>query len=73
VAGKAWIYNYSNSTSNIECYQYDGYVDPGFAGSAAAPNVSGVANAYATDDLLSASPAPQATSSQGLCQEISGD
>lgn len=72
VSGKAWIYNYAASTGNIVCYKYDGYIEPGFEGGAA-PNETGVADPYATGNLLTASAQPSASSTQGECQAESGE
>ena len=68
VAGKAWIDEYAVSSSNIECYRYDGYIEPGFDGSGAAPNATGLADPYATGNLLSAPAQPSSTSTVGVCQ-----
>ena len=73
VAGKAWIYTYAASTGNIECYRYDGYIEPGFDDGGADPNETGVADPYATGNLLTASAQPSATSTLGVCQEADRD
>ena len=71
-SSKAWIYNYSADTSNITCYDYNGFIDPGFGGSGAVPDVSGVADPYDTGNLLTPSAAPSPTSTLGACQAESG-
>jgi hypothetical protein len=71
VAGKAWVYNFTASQANIQCYKYDGYVDPAF-GSSAQPNETGTADPYATGNQLTDSPTPTSTSTQGECQAVSG-
>jgi len=68
VAGKAWIDEYASSSSNIQCYRYDGYIEPGFDGSGAAPNATGLADPYATGDLLTEPAQPTSTSTVGVCQ-----
>lgn len=68
----AFITDMSSYVSNITCYRYDGYIDPGFDGRGAAPNISGVANPYATGNLLTASAEPSPTSTEGECQAASG-
>lgn len=73
VSGKAWINQYAASLANIQCYKYDGYVDPEFAPDDVAPDKSGTINPYSTGNLLTASAEPSATSSQGECQAASGD
>ena len=71
VAGKAWLLNWGSSLGDIRCYDNNGYVDPGFDGSGGAPNETGVADPYATGNLLTQSPDPQATSTMGECQASS--
>jgi hypothetical protein len=68
VAGKAWIDEYAVSSSNIRCYEYDGYIEPGFDGAGGAPNATGTADPYATGNLLTAPAQPSSTSTVGLCQ-----
>jgi hypothetical protein len=69
--GKAWLLGYASSLSNIQCYRYDGYVDPGFTVNAAAPNKTGTIDPYATGNLLTASADPSPTSTEGECQATS--
>jgi hypothetical protein len=73
VAGEAWVYSYAVSKANIQCYRYDGYVDPAF-GDSAQPNQTGTVDAYATGNQLTASPQPSSGSSstQGACQAVNG-
>ena len=67
-SGKAWIYNYAASQGNIECYVYDGYVEPGFDGSGSTPNSTATMDPYATGNQLTASAAaPSPSSTQGVC------
>jgi hypothetical protein len=73
LAGKAWINQYAASLSNIQCYKYDGYVDPEFTPDDVAPDKSGTINPYATGNLLTSSAQPDPTSSQGQCQTASQD
>ena len=68
--GKAWVYELSATDANIQCYDYDGYVDPDFNESGAAPNASGTVDAYATGNLLTASPSSTATGQ--VCQATGG-
>jgi hypothetical protein len=70
--GKAWLLRYTAAQANIQCYQYDGYVDPGFTEDGPAPNKSGTIDPYATGNLLTESPQPSASSSEE-CQAITGD
>lgn len=69
-AGTAWLYQYSYSGANSKCYDYSGFVDPDFAEDGTAPNASGTMDAYATGNLLTAS--PEATSTGQVCQALSG-
>ena len=73
MAGKAWIQQYAESLSNIQCYKYDGYVDPEFTPDGVAPNQSGTIDPYATGNLLTPSAQPSPTSSQGECETASQD
>lgn len=69
-AGKGWIYDVSSSQANSQCYKYDGYVDPDFAEDGAPPDASGTVDAYATGNLLAASPSSTATGQ--VCQAVTG-
>ncbi|MBR7834770.1 hypothetical protein KDL01_15955 [Actinospica durhamensis] len=71
VAGKAWLLDWDSYLGDIQCYDNNGYVDPGFGGSGGEPNETGVADPYATGNLLTQAPDPQATSSMGECQASS--
>ena len=71
--GKVWISEYTASISNIQCYKYDGYVDPEFENNGAAPNKTGTIDPYATGNLLTAPAAPSATSTAPSCQAVTGD
>ena len=67
VAGEAWVYDYTASTGNIKCYVYDGYVEPGFAGSGSTPNSTATIDPYATGNQLTASAFPSPSGTQGVC------
>jgi hypothetical protein len=71
-AGKAWLYDYAADMSNIRCYTYDGFVEPGFVGGGV-PNVTGVADPYATGNLLAGSARPAPAGTAGLCRAVTGD
>lgn len=70
---KAWISDYTSSVSDITCYQYDGYIDPGFELGGPGPNETGEADPYATGNLLTESAAPSPSSTMGECQAMAGD
>jgi hypothetical protein len=70
---KAWISDDSSDASNITCYQYDGFIDPGFSLGGPAPNETGTADPYATGNLLTQSAQPTPSSTVGECQAVSGD
>jgi chitodextrinase len=74
VPGKAWLYDYAADLSDIRCYDYDGFVEPGFNGGGV-PDKSGVADPYATGNLLTGSAAPRRgdTGSANACQAVDGD
>ena len=71
--GKAWITEWDMSDSNIVCYRFDGYIDPGFQQGGPGPNETGVVDPYDTGNLLTQSAAPQATSTGGQCETASGE
>jgi hypothetical protein len=70
---KAWISDDSSDASNITCYQYDGFIDPGFALGGPVPNETGTADPYDTGNLLTQSAQPAPSSTVGECQAVSGD
>jgi hypothetical protein len=72
VPGKAWVYRYTASQSNIRCYVYDGYIEPGFNGSGATPNSTATIDPYATGNQLTAPPYPTSSSTQGVCLTSDG-
>jgi hypothetical protein len=67
VAGEAWVLGYAASQGNIKCYVYDGYVEPGFAGSGSTPNSTATMDPYATGNQLTASADPSPSGTQGAC------
>lgn len=69
-AGTAWLYEYSYSGANSKCYDYSGFVDPDFSHDDSAPNATGTVDAYATGNLLTAS--PDSTATGQVCRAISG-
>jgi hypothetical protein len=73
--GKAWLYDYAAALSDIRCYDYDGFVEPGFGGGGE-PDTAGVADPYATGNLLAGSALPQPSGSGGaggVCRAVGGD
>ena len=70
---KAQISRYSADVSDITCYRYDGFIDPGFAVGGAAPNETGTGDPFDTGNLLTQSAQPTPSSTQGECQAVSGD
>jgi hypothetical protein len=71
--GKAWIDDYAASSANIQCYEYDGYVDPDFLDDGAPPDTAGTVDPYPSGNLLTTSASPNPTSSVGACQAASRD
>lgn len=71
--GKAWLTEWGMTDSNIVCYQYDGYIDPGFQQDGPAPNETGTVDPYATGNLLTQSAAPDPSSTAGECQTASSN
>jgi hypothetical protein len=72
VPGKAWLYDYAADLSDIRCYDYDGFVEPGFNGGGV-PDMTGVADPYATGNLLTGSAAPRPSETGGVCRAVDGD
>ena len=70
---KAQITGYSSDLSDIACYQYDGFIDPGFSVVPAAPNETGTGDPYDTGNLLTQSAQPTPSSTRGECQAVAGD
>lgn len=73
VAGEAWVYDYTASQGNIKCYDYDGYVEPGFEGSGSTPNSTATIDPYATGNQLTASAIPSPSGTQGMCLSGTGE
>jgi hypothetical protein len=71
--GKAWITEWDMTDSNIVCYKFDGYIDPGFQLGGPGPNETGTADPYDTGNLLTQSAAPGPTSTVGECEAASGE
>ena len=66
--GRAWLYDYAADLSGVRCYTYDGFVEPGFSGGGA-PDAAGVADPYATGNLLATASAP-ALGGTGVCRAV---
>lgn len=70
--GKAWLYDFAADMADVRCYSYDGFVEPGFSRVQAVPDLTGVADPYATGNLLTATPAPHSAAAAGTCRAVAG-